>query len=129
MSLTYLEDLYAVACPDVILPLINKALAKAGGIPIPALGPDLKLANVELTMPPNGGTIAVGADLQFVSTKMALAETEETTTTTMAKRPHCIGAMMADMVADVVNAMAASSAVDQADLDDVEATLDATVIA
>jgi hypothetical protein len=131
MSLTYLEDLYAVACPDIILPLVNKALAKAGGFPIPSLGPNLKLANVELTMPPNGGTIAVGADLQFVSTKsvqMAMTEKEESTTT-MEKRPHCLGTMVAEMVTDVVNAMAASSALDQADVDEAEAMLDATVIA
>lgn len=125
MALTYLEDLYAIACPDVILPLINKALTKAGGFPIPSLGPNLKLANVELTMPPNGGIIAVAADLQFVSSAMAKISDEEATTKSATRRPHCARAMMADLVADVVNAMSAN----QDEFDDVDAALDATVIA
>jgi hypothetical protein len=128
MALTYLEDLYAIACPDVILPLINKALAKAGGIPIPSLGPNLKLANVELTMPPNGGVVAIAADLQFVSSKMAETANEESTTMSATERPHCVGAMMADVVADLVSAMAASSPLNSDDFDDVDTALDATVI-
>jgi hypothetical protein len=128
MALTYLEDLYAIACPDVILPLINKALAKAGGIPIPSLGPNLKLANVELTMPPNGGVVAIAADLQFVSSTVVSKIDEESTPMSTTKRPHCVGAMMADVVADLLDAMAASAPLNQDDVEDVDTALDATVI-